>query len=131
MINDPAYPKPNHCDNCGDVLDVYYGEWYREECYCETCGLPLCRDCYDEHLWDDHMVPEVRREFERLQVENSDLLRKSKRAVELLRLAKKEIIEMSNAIWDEYEGVDEMERIDNELARELEAFLHELEGSDG
>ena len=50
------------------------------------------------------------------------------RAVELLRLAKKEIIEMSNAIWDEYEGVDEMERIDNELARELEAFLHELEG---
>jgi len=128
MLNDPAYPKPNHCDNCGDVLDTHYGEWYREECYCKTCGLPLCRDCYDEHLWDDHMVPEVRREFELLQVENSDLLRKSKRAVELLRLAKKEIIEMSNAIWDEYEGVDEMERIDNELARELEAFLHELEG---
>jgi len=128
MLNDPAYPKPNHCDNCGDVLDTHYGEWYREECYCKTCGLPLCRDCYDEHLWDDHMAPEVRREFELLQVENSDLLRKSKRAVELLRLAKKEIIEMSNAIWDEYEGVDEMERIDNELARELEAFLHELEG---
>ena len=85
MINDPAYPKPNHCDNCGDVLDTHYGEWYREECYCETCGLPLCRDCYDEHLWDDHMAPEVRREFELLQVENSDLLRKSKRAVELLR----------------------------------------------
>ena len=119
MINDPAYPKPNHCDNCGDVLDTHYGEWYREECYCETCGLPLCRDCYDEHLWDDHMVPEVRREFELLQVENSDLLRKSNRAVELLQLAKRAFArpldlelfgEAGGAVWE---------------------FLHELEGSDG
>jgi len=106
---------------------------------CEHCGFRdkeaspdedsvwLCDDCRDEDTYYN-ATQEARELIDRLEKENSDLLRKSKRAVELLRLAKKEIIEMSNAIWDEYEGVDEMERIDNELARELEAFLHELEG---
>jgi len=114
MLNDPAYPKPNHCDNCGDVLDTHYGEWYREECYCKTCGLPLCRDCYDEHLWDDHMAPEVRREFEQLQIENSNLLRKFDRAAELLRRIRKE-----NPL------------LSTDIARDARTFLDGLEGSDG
>ena len=124
MLNDPAYPKPNHCDNCGDVLDTHYGEWYREECYCKTCGLPLCRDCYDEHLWDDHMVPEVRREFELLQVENSDLLRKSNRAVELLRRVLPWATE-----WYDLEQETELDQADiGQAIWEAESFLRELEG---
>ena len=121
MINDPAYPKPNHCDNCGDVLDVHYGEWYREECYCKTCGLPLCRDCYDEHLWDDHMIPEVRREFELLQAENSDLLRKSNRAIGLLKNLAEELGP------DGYDPIY-LETYDTEIIQGLVSFLRELEG---
>ena len=125
MINDPAYPKPNHCDNCGDVLDVYYGEWYREECYCETCGLPLCRDCYDEHLWDDHMVPEVRREFELLQAENSDLLRKSDRAVGVLRRLRGVIhYELDPAKDNSYYVYDRA----GIIGLEIDPFLSGLEG---
>lgn len=111
MINDPAYPQPSHCNSCGDVLDTHYGEWYREECYCETCGLSFCRDCYDEHLWDDHMVSEVRREFILLEAENSDLLRKTQRAVELLRRIRED-----NPL------------LSTDIARDAMAFLNKLGG---
>jgi len=121
MINDPTYPKPNHCDNCGDVLDIHYGEWYREGCYCKTCGLSLCRDCYDEHLWDDHMIPEVRREFELLQAENSDLLRKSNRAIGLLKNLAEELGP------DGYDPIY-LETYDTEIIQGLVSFLRELEG---
>jgi len=59
-----------------------------------------------------------------------DLYQQHDRAVGLLRLAEKEIRELSNAIWDEYEGINGMKRTDNKLVRELNTFLRELGGGD-
>jgi len=70
------------------------------------------------------MVPEVRREFELLQVENSDLLRKSNRAVELLRRVLPWATE-----WYDLEQETELDQADiGQAIWEAESFLRELEG---